>query len=572
MPGDGRRNSSARKALGPLLAGSVGVAILLAVMTGAFLGYREIREDGYLESGLRRLYVDRLLEETLARWGIMSLVAVLSSCGLLTLASRLGRGGEGNSQGPGRLVGLLSHRATILASTLVLACGGVFVLLWQTPAAGSDQPNVVFIVVDTLRADHLGCYGDPGATTPNIDRLAQRSVVFDRAFSASSWTRPSIASLLSGRSPLRHGIFSECEEHVLGRGVPTIQRYLRDRGYETKAIVTNPHYEFGIQRDFESVESLPNGWADQVYDEAIAYVAREHERPYFLLIHNNDPHDAYEYHERFSTMPPESPYRKLKQLMPALQDGQGIRIDSERNRAGTAVLDDKALEEMKSNYDDEITFLDHHLGRFLEELEKSAGHSNTVVVFTADHGEEFLDHGSYWHGGTLYNELLRVPLIVSAPETEARRIDVRVSTMDVFPTLVEMLGGKNSDGRFGDCSRSLLTLLKGEGGVEAPIVAATAFRSRPKYSIILGRYKLIKDADERVELYDLEADPGERRNIGQEDPKTVARLEAELDRRIKEGEESVQERMRRAIEVDDDLRKRLEELGYVTGGEAGGQP
>jgi arylsulfatase A-like enzyme len=397
------------------------------------------------------------------------------------------------------------------AGAVVLLIGGGGLVASARLGTGSEAPHVVLIVIDTLRADRVGCYGSPRQVTPRIDALAGEAVVFQRAYSTAPWTRTAVASLLTGTTPFRHRITAEESTHALSPTALTLQEVLRNEGYWTRALLANPHYRFGIDQNFDRLSYCGNCRAEVIFTRAIEFIREHGDRPFFLLIHNNDPHDSYDYHPGFSTTPEDSPYRSLRELFPARD--RPVALDSAVNARDTVILDAAALEEMKANYDGEIAYLDHHLGRFVDALRAQGLWQRTILVLTADHGEEFLDHGGYWHGGTLYDELLRVPLVVRVPGREGRVVGQPVSTRDLFATLIDLVHG-NLPSASPDTGRTLRPLLEGHSLPATPIVAATAFRSRYKHSVIDGDYKLIAYATgQPIGLFNLREDPGERRNL-----------------------------------------------------------
>jgi arylsulfatase A-like enzyme len=448
----------------------------------------------------------------------------------------------------------------ILASVAVVSLSSLHAyVLYQRTFTAPEGPNVLLVVIDTLRADHLGAYGYEGAASPNLDALARESHLFRNAFSASSWTRPAIASIVSSKLPTEHGITAENRSQRLAAGFVTIQEYLRQRNYRTVALTTNPHLHFGLVQNFEKHKHWGNGKADRVYGRALRWLDKHRDERFFLLIHNNDPHDSYEYHPGFTTTPWNSPYRLVKNLMPTR--GEVIRFDGDVE-GEVVVLDDRQLAEMKGNYDGEIRFLDHHFGRLIHYLRAWRLLDDTIVIVTADHGEEFLDHGAYWHGGTLYNELIRVPLIVRVPGFGSGSVEERVTTLDIFPTLVELLGGSaQQDLRFS--GRSLIPLLSDGQRIPEPILSVSAFRGPLKYSLIDGDYKLIRHASgEIIGLFDLRTDPGETTDLSGTHTDELKRIDARLTALVGDAV-AVSAGSPGPVDLDDATRDELEALGYL---------
>jgi arylsulfatase A-like enzyme len=458
---------------------------------------------------------------------------------------------------PARRLATLATATGVAAAAIALAVFGPRVSGKRPPSAGL---NVVLIVLDTLRADHLGAYGHEGTTTPRLDAFARESYVFENALSSAPWTRTALASLFTSLHPFDHGVYSESREDRLAADVPLIQDVLRERVAYSEAIVTQPHYLAGLDRGFDAFELRGNQSAAKVYDRAIRFLDEHGDDSFFLLVHNLDPHDFYEHREGFSERPATSTLRTTRDLMPAQRDESGILFDSPENHVTR--LSPAELEELVDNYDGEIRYLDHHLGRFLDALDARGLADRTLVIVTADHGEEFFDHGSWWHGGSLHGELLHVPLMIRVPGHAARRIDATVGLVDVLPTLAELMEVDPPPGIRG---RSLVPLMRGEPLDPAPLRSANGFRRRRvQQAVVFDDHKLIRFADgEFIGLYDLAADPEERVNLGPEHPDR-ARLEALLP-----PPGPVRRRDPRPLEVDAETREALRALGYATSDEGG---
>lgn len=446
-----------------------------------------------------------------------------------------------------------------LASWLLVNC----VALGAQIFVPSNHPDVILIVIDTLRRDFVGVYGSQRGATPNIDRFAKKSFVFKQAYSTSSWTRPAIASLLTSKTPIEHGITDEDPSHRLAPGFLTLQEYFRAHHYRTHAILTNEQYRLGVDQNFETIRERPSGggsisFSEGVYDDAIAFLRPRSFFRHFMLIHAIDPHDAYQYKDGFSTTPKKSPYRRLEAFLP-VRWRDGVTWESEENQHNVIPLPQVALDELKANYAGEVAYADHHLGRFIDYLEHSGWLERSIVIITSDHGEEFLDHGSYWHGGTLYEELIQVPLIIYVPELGKGVIDQRVSLIDIFPTLIDAAGLSPPDSVL-LTGRSLVPLLRGEVLPSEPIFTATGMRGARKFSVIVDDLKLIQYATgEHIGLFDLARDPEERWDLG--DDARLADLQAQLARHIAVAADASGRGTPEPL--DEETRKALEALGYL---------
>jgi arylsulfatase A-like enzyme len=422
-------------------------------------------------------------------------------------------------------------------------------------AADTERPDVVLILIDTLRPDHLGLYGYERDTAPFLSTLARESTVFRRAFSTSSWTAPATASVFTGLYPNRHGVWmgfraqNNSMDDALEAGetslelvalpaVPTLAEHLKFGGYRTFGVAANINVgsELGFDRGFHEFEKLHQRPAEELVETALGWRAQmDAERPFFLYIHLNDVHKPNEPHA------------------PWYQEREG------------------ELEDLVARYDSEISYTDEWIERLLEGLELD---DDTLLVIVSDHGEEFMDHGNTGHKYSLYGELNRVLMIVRPPgDVPAGEVEVNVSLVDVLPTVLDAAGLEwDRDGP----GRSLLPLL-GAGSPEAlaAFEERTLFAHRiqgkselPLYerpvlwAAIRGRWKYLRDDFAGVsELFDMHADPTE-----QDD--RLAREEAvaaELASSLLDFENGTVRLEGKAVEVtlDEALMEDLNQLGYA---------
>jgi len=304
---------------------------------------------------------------------------------------------------------------------------------------GSEAPrNVILVCMDTVRADHLGCYGYDRATTPTLDALAERSILFEDASATACWTKPSVPSFLTGTYPVQHGVYSgssrdEAGTHsdVLPQDATTLAEAFHEAGYATAAFVKNAQLRRGL--------GFEQGF-DEYVDEAgdareIRWRARDwldghdEEQPFFLYLHFLDAHWPYPVPDEYATRWTDAEQAALfrgrdwRALRAAINDGE--RELSIAEREGLIGL-----------YDGALRFIDDQLALLLADLERKGLAENTVVCVISDHGEEFLEHGRIGHGHGLYEGLLRVPWILHVPNRTPRRVTNAVSLTDVFPTLL----------------------------------------------------------------------------------------------------------------------------------------
>lgn len=362
----------------------------------------------------------------------------------------------------------------------------------------STPPNVLLIVVDTLRQDHLSLYGHTRRTSPALDAFSERCLVYERAYAQAPWTTPSIGALLSSRYPTSLGIRGD--RSVLPSDVTTLPEVLSGAGYRTAAVVSHSFCSerWGFAQgftDFDESNVLGHDavTSEGVTERGLAFLEGPgvEAQPWFLWLHYFDPHCAYiEQSEAFAgTEPYEGPVRS----------GQLYSELWKQRRSLTA----PDFEELRRLYDSEIHHTDHQVGRILEHLEREGLLENTIVVITADHGEEFGDHGSLGHARTLHEELIRVPLLIHVPGTQPGRLDTPVALIDVYPTLLESLGLEAPTDLEGQ------DILPGGVGLEpGRVVFSETQRGNRLRAAIDATHKVVLQAKRPVPtVYDLSADP-----------------------------------------------------------------
>ncbi len=432
-------------------------------------------------------------------------------------------------------------------------------------------PNVVVYLVDTLRADHLGVYGYERPTSPELDRFARDAVTFENAAAPSSWTRPSVVSLLTGLRPWVHGV--NRREDALSQDVETLAEILAAAGYETAAFITNGNVgpDFAVDQGFGRFRYLresPNRPAvhqlsDRVNQAVFRWLANRDpaadgpaaRKPFFLYVHTTDPHAPYfpprAYRERFA--PEVDPELGL---LPSIHDLVRVRRGDAPPGVREALLD---------LYDGEIAFNDHHFGRLVAHLKELGLYEDALVVFVSDHGEAFRDHGVWGHGRTLYDEELRVPFLVKLPggEHAGRRFADPVELIDVAPTILDLAGlvpPARLDGR------SVRATLDGSVPGERSAFSLLSLGDVSMRAVLSHGFKLVLDDSKRrrgdpIQLYRLAAS-GENENLAPELPLQTSFLIQVLGRMelvteadgIAEPDEA---------EISDELRRQLEALGYV---------
>jgi arylsulfatase A-like enzyme len=435
----------------------------------------------------------------------------------------------------------------------------------RTPS-GDGSPNVLLIVVDTLRADHVGCYGYERDTTPAVDALAAEGVRFERAYSTAPWTIPSVGSMLSGLWPSQHAATSF--DRQLPDAVPTLAEMLSARGYDTAAVISHSAIDsrHNFQQGFEVfLESEAQGH-DHLSTEGVTRQAIEQlerlergREPFLLFVHYFDPHYNYKRHRDYpfaagsaGRLDGDEPMRELLRLAPEMTlEEAGFLADL---------------------YDEEVRFTDSGIGRLLDRLRELGLADETLVVFTADHGEEFLDHGTLGHTSGLYEELVRVPLIIRDPVRESGPgvVSNPVSLVSLTPTILDLIGV--DPGPLSLSGPSLASLLAGSDAGPGPSVftevdfvpvrEGRSVGTVHKRAVITDRFKLIRDETVgTLEFYDLLLDPREAQPLASPESPEQERLVDELERLIALSRSEAIDPQSRL--VDPAEVERLKSLGYV---------
>jgi len=464
----------------------------------------------------------------------------------------------------------------VLSAAVLGACS-------RPPAA----PNVLLISIDSLRADRVGIYGNPRPTTPTLDRLARAGVTFDRALSPTSWTLPAHATILTGLAQHHHHVVSVRDR--LDDSIERLPDVFARQGYETVGFYSGPflHPEFGFAKGFGAYVSCQDERTARLQGEGErvtghgdrtnpliekAFVAwlkrRTAERqaaPFFAFVHMWDVH--YDY------IPPE-PYASM--FDPDYHGpldghdivGKGFPLDASP----------RDVDHLRALYDGELRYTDDTIAHLLNELDARGLLESTLIVVTADHGDEFLEHRGKGHQATVFEEVIHVPLIVSAAPALATergiegglRVGEPVSLVDLAPTVLELAG--------------LPPLARADGRSLAPLVAGRGLPEAPVYSVLYSDYiafrlvamrqgttKLIfASYGGRLDLYDLERDPGEHQPVAlRRKAMPDKQLKVELARYDREAQRELLPyvRARDAApvrrELPSGLVERLRELGYV---------
>jgi arylsulfatase A-like enzyme len=439
----------------------------------------------------------------------------------------------------------------------------VALLLASCSNSGPERPNLIVILVDTLRADHLGVYGYARDTSRNVDAFARQSVRFASSRSQASCTFPSANSILTSRSP---GFFMGQPGQAMGipAEIPSIAEILRKNGYRTAAISTSPVVRNtphrvnpigGFGRGFEAFEEECL-WKPASCVNALAakHLGREDERPFFLYLHYTDPHSPYR--------PPRSERRHFRFARPEASEKRFIRRGDpvplmarvQNGKLGPGVTQ-ADLQHLIDLYDEEIAYFDRQFAELLAAIREKRLLDDTVLVFTADHGEEFLEHGFAGHCRALFDNVIRTPLIVHIPGAEPQVVTAPVRNLDIVPTLLDYAGvdtaGLALEGR------SLRALIEGKDDGEPRWQFAS---QGPFRSVSDSRFKLIHNLKRRqLWLYDVVADPEETTNVLPRERRSFHRLRGPLSTWLARTEGEAGESVRKSEEAE----ARLKAVGYL---------
>ncbi len=425
----------------------------------------------------------------------------------------------------------------------------------EAPAVVESPPNILMYLVDTLRADRLGCYGWTESLTPNLDNLSFESVTFDRAIAQTSWTKPSVASIFTGIGPGRHGVNGKRSK--LPESAITMAELLAGRGYDTAGFASNAYITrpAGFGQGFEDFSFQP-ARSRETTDEAIAWLRSiGRDRPFFLYVHTVDPHAPYD---------PSSEFRD--RFAAGVTDPLVGTVDHIRSlAAGRIAVTERITSDMLRLYEAEVAENDHSFGRLMGVLGELGLLEDTLIIFLSDHGEEFDEHGVFGHGWDLYREVLHMPLIIRPPGgTTARRFEGVVQHVDLLPTVLEAAGISGLGGLEG---RSLWPVVNGNmaSADPRPVFSYLDYEGRRGLSVELDGLKLIEPLSSGFlaarELYNVGQDPFEQDSVADVLPVTAGYL-ASLAR-VEFSDYGSVEAADELPSFDADTRRALEALGYI---------
>ena len=496
----------------------------------------------------------------------------------------------------------------IVISILLLAIGGALLyskshssfkkLTVKSNSSAMDKPTIILITMETTRADHLSCYGYHKKTTPHLDKLARECVVFRNAYAPSPWTLPSHASIFTGMYPAKHGAHNDWEHlksnwpRSLSSYHKTLAEILVDHGYKTAGIVGSHvcHSSTGLAQGFEYyddelisvlfefeyfslykfigrwifLDEIVGRWglsgyrrASQVNTHVFSWLENHYQSPFFLFIHYFDPHIPY--------LPPDKYYLLFR-------EDENVEITkSERYKR-----------DVVAHYNGEIAYLDYHLEELFERLKELKIYNNSMIIITSDHGEFFGEHDFWIHGHELYEEVLRIPLIIKYPASYLKTGEYlkRVSLVDIMPTILNFLKLPLANDYQG------VDLFEGRSRVMAEIyrhkyskfldmfidryIKDKRFRKGDRFArelkaLFLDNYKYIKEytreSKDHVELYDIGNDPGELYNLIDSMPEKAKEMEMKLMQWLPYDESPVS--APQPAKLDKATEEGLRRLGYI---------
>ncbi|MGB5813477.1 MAG: sulfatase-like hydrolase/transferase [Polyangiales bacterium] len=534
--------------------------------------------------GVFRIRRDVFHEELV--WKSALGLAVLLGCAFVVagVSALLARGLRSVLQRPalGRLLGvpvalsLLAVLGVSLGANIALGHGDSNATSEAGEAStAKGASNVLFIVVDTLRADHLPAYGYAAGATPSLDHFAEDAIRFDQAFTNASWTRPSFASILTGRLPSSHGVMSKSD--ALPDSLTTLPEALAPAGYATTGYVTNfnvapyfnfqqgfdeyvflePEYVLGaddasaklllmqfVRQRIERVRAskgdvLPGTAyqdAETVNRRVLGWVDGASAQPWFMFVGYMDPHDPYFVH----------PY-----------DGSGYA------RAAHQHPDPAEAPSLRALYDGEINYWDAEFGKLLDGLRTRGLYDDLTIIVTSDHGEEFDDHGGFWHGTTLYDEQVHVPLFIKLPQSRRGGTVVRhwVQSIDLMPTVLGLVDVAVPEGVQGGDAFTGTDVVYAEESHEGNVLESVReLRGTDEYKLISANPGNPRGL-EPVELYRVDLDPGEKDNLaGTQRDDVISATKTLVTARARANQDAV---AADSVALDEDVAAHLEAIGYI---------
>lgn len=436
---------------------------------------------------------------------------------------------------------------------------------------GLNDTNILLVVLDAANPSRMSCYGNGRETTPHIDRLADEGVLFTRAYAQASWTVPSVASLFTSTLPITHKVWSR--DRMLADKAFTLAEALKKKGFATCAITATSSasslhnllqgFDRQIElykwapKDLQSGKRLGVVWAEDFIAPVKDWIQQNKNDKFFLYLHYIQPHTPYN---------PPPPF--ADEIMQGYTGSVKRRRPIAPHFMDRDTMDHDDIGFVQAMYDANLEYVDFQLGEILEYFKESNLYENTVIVITSDHGEAFLEHGDFGHSSSLYEEEVRIPLVIKFPgncDVKGKRMGSLVQSIDIMPTLLDIHGLTGMTG--GLQGKSLIPLISGgeipaNRFVFASLSKAMAESVTKADALSDGRYKLISTAEERM-LFDLDNDPGEKENIFFDRPILGHFYEQWLS--VLKQDSGSQKDLFKQINtpLDETTKKHLKALGYI---------
>lgn len=482
----------------------------------------------------------------------------------------------------------MTSRMAHLVTALCAALLPLFVGCSREAAAVDTQaprPNVIFILIDTLRADRLGAYGPQRQLSPTLDEIAREGVLFERATATAPWTLASVASLFSGCYPTVHkatdyrSVAGPRDQNAgkvkaFSKQFTTLAEAFQEAGYQTAAVSANPFIipRHGFGQGFDSFDALAGAThapGDEVNRSALEWLARrEHQRPFLLYLHYMDPHAPYRAAPEFLD-PLIDKVRRTPNRRPLTNEERTAyrsyfvksSIEFGDNQVHRRLR--RTVEYWNARYDAGVMQVDAHIAALRDELRRQGLWDDALLIVTADHGEALGEHGTWGHGTTAYQDQLHVPLMLrwKGQLPPGQRIATGVRHFDVYPTLFDYLGmSAPADIQ----AVSLRGVIEGREGADR-LAFAEAVNTQPFLkAMVQGDWKLLYQADQRTgQLFNLKNDPGELQDCRTEHAAQLARLTREIQAQMAANEKRAEGVQETDAAVSEEDARRLEALGYL---------
>jgi len=440
----------------------------------------------------------------------------------------------------------------------------------------SHSTNVILVSLDTLRADHLGLFGYGKETSPNMDKLRYESAVFYQCYSTAPSTLRSHMSLLTGLDPISHQVYTQQDK--LDPVILTLADILRVHGYTSTAFTGGARVSavFGFAKGFDRYYENRSSWLekdtpDELVEKSLNWLKNNRDKKHFLFLHTYQPHDPYanasEYGQLF--VKKDHPWKKIELFQYLSQIESPLPFPF-------IPLDENQRENIVALYDGEIRYTDEKLIKpLIAGLKDMDLYDNTMLIITSDHGEEFYEHGMWMHGGQLYNELIRVPLIIKFPRSKhgGKGIPKNISLVDIVPTILKELGIAYAEHDFD--GKDISHLLSSDKASDRFCFSEIPVKGNlGKISVVHKDFKLIfnrivhedrfedQAPSDEWELYNLREDPGELKNLAAPGEERVKFLMTKIEEYLQKEPRAKTTGKEKPV-IDEELMKRLKALGYI---------